>query len=71
MQQCECVLVCWQASHSDAVRVLSEQEGTVRLEVVYVSPEEEDDETSLVDDPYGFKWGNEMVLCRTVCDDSF
>ncbi|XP_045116171.1 Golgi-associated PDZ and coiled-coil motif-containing protein-like isoform X3 [Portunus trituberculatus] len=45
-----------EVSHSDAVRVLSEQEGTVRLEVVYVSPEDEDDEASLMDDPYGFKY---------------
>ncbi|XP_042874901.1 Golgi-associated PDZ and coiled-coil motif-containing protein-like isoform X1 [Penaeus japonicus] len=46
-----------EVSHADAVRLLSSQEGTITLEVVYVSPEEEDDDdASLIDDPYGFKY---------------
>ncbi|XP_050708625.1 Golgi-associated PDZ and coiled-coil motif-containing protein-like isoform X2 [Eriocheir sinensis] len=45
-----------EASHAEAVQVLSEQEGIVKLEVMYVPPEDDDDETSLADDPYGFKY---------------
>ncbi|KAG7175794.1 Golgi-associated PDZ and coiled-coil motif-containing protein-like isoform X2 [Homarus americanus] len=45
-----------EVNHVDAVQLLSSQEGTIRLEVVYVSPEDDDDDTSLVEDPYGFKY---------------
>lgn len=44
-----------QMNHADAVRTLSSQEGTIKLEVEFVAPEDDDDDTSLGDDPYGFK----------------
>ncbi|XP_069175858.1 Golgi-associated PDZ and coiled-coil motif-containing protein isoform X1 [Procambarus clarkii] len=45
-----------EVNHADAVQLLSSQEGTIRLEVVYVSPEDDEDDASLVEDPYGFKY---------------
>ncbi|XP_066939294.1 Golgi-associated PDZ and coiled-coil motif-containing protein-like [Macrobrachium rosenbergii] len=46
-----------EANHTEAVKLLSSQEGDVTLEVVFVSPEEdEDDDASLFGDPYSFKY---------------
>ncbi|KAK7078786.1 hypothetical protein SK128_005985 [Halocaridina rubra] len=46
-----------EVNHSEAVELLSSQEGSVTLEVVYVSPEDDDDDddASLFGDPFGFK----------------
>lgn len=43
-----------QVSHPDAVKILSSQEGQVRLEVVYVSADDEDGEDD-DEDAYDFK----------------
>lgn len=43
-----------QVSHPDAVKILSSQEGQVRLEVVYVSADDEDGEED-DEDAYDFK----------------
>ncbi|KAK8728722.1 hypothetical protein OTU49_009111, partial [Cherax quadricarinatus] len=45
-----------EVNHVEAVQLLSSQEGTIMLEVVYVSPEDDEDDASLVEDPYGFKY---------------
>ncbi|KAK3851598.1 hypothetical protein Pcinc_041766 [Petrolisthes cinctipes] len=46
-----------EVSHGDAAKILSSQEGQVRLEVVYVSTDDDDDDEGEEDgDAYGFRY---------------
>ncbi|KAJ9584623.1 hypothetical protein L9F63_021041, partial [Diploptera punctata] len=45
-----------QACHQEAVEVLSSQLGDINLEVQYVAAEDSDEENSLGDDMYGFRY---------------
>jgi hypothetical protein len=45
-----------QVRHQEGVEILSAQTGNVSLEVQYVASEDSDDDNSLADDMYGFRY---------------